>query len=144
MKLFWFFQSSADRPGAEAGGSARWVIWTTLLALLVFGWWANWAKLDQVTRAPGSVIASSRTQVIQSQDGGTVEEMRVKEGDVVEDGRHVIASRSAPSRDCTSRRRSGMRRARISVTSLRSDVVVVSNTVRACLGFRRELGKAGL
>ncbi|MEN9905486.1 MAG: Type secretion system rane fusion protein PrsE [Pseudomonadota bacterium] len=90
MKLFWFFQSSADQPGADTGGTARWVIWTTLLALAVFGWWANWAELDQVTRAPGSVIASSRTQVIQSQDGGTVEAMLVKEGDVVEAGQLLV------------------------------------------------------
>jgi len=90
MKLFWFFQSSTGRSGADTGGSARWVIWTTLLALLVFGWWANWAVLDQVTRAPGSVIASSRTQVIQSQEGGTVQEMRVKEGDVVEAGQLLV------------------------------------------------------
>ena len=90
MKLFWFFQSSADRPGADAGGSTRWVIWTTLVALLVFGWWANWAVLDQITRAPGSVISSSRTQIIQSQEGGTVQEMRVKEGDVVEAGQLLV------------------------------------------------------
>jgi adhesin transport system membrane fusion protein len=58
----------------------------TFFTLATFGVWAYFAELDQITRAPGSVIASSRTQVIQSQDGGTLEEMLVREGDSVKAG----------------------------------------------------------
>lgn len=69
----------------KTGGSRR-VIWATLLALVVFVTWAWFAELNEVTRAPGTVVASSRTQVVQSQDGGVLEELLVREGSVVEKG----------------------------------------------------------
>lgn len=71
---------------AENEGYSRRVIWGALLVLVVFFVWANLARIDQITRAPGSIIASSRTQVIQSQDGGILESLMVQEGDLVEAG----------------------------------------------------------
>jgi len=65
---------------------SRMVIWGTLLVILVFGTWAYFAELEQVTRATGTVIPSSRTQVVQTQDGGVLEAMEVREGDTVEPG----------------------------------------------------------
>lgn len=58
----------------------------TFLILAVFFTWAYLAVIDEVSRASGSVIASSRTQVVQSQDGGVLEELLVKEGDHVQIG----------------------------------------------------------
>ena len=52
--------------------------------------WANWANIDQITRAPGSVIPSSRNQVIQDLDGGIVHDLLVKEGSVVKQGQVLI------------------------------------------------------
>lgn len=66
--------------------SSRRVIWGVLLVLAAFFSWAWWAELDEVTRAPGTVIASSRTQVVQTQDGGVLEALLVKEGDIVTPG----------------------------------------------------------
>jgi adhesin transport system membrane fusion protein len=60
--------------------------WATSIGLFVFFLWASTAEIDQVTRAQGQVIASSRTQIIQSGDGGVLQEMLVKEGDQVERG----------------------------------------------------------
>lgn len=48
--------------------------------------WAYWAQIDQVTRTSGQVIASGRTQVVQSPDGGVMNRLLVKEGDRVEKG----------------------------------------------------------
>jgi len=62
------------------------VIWISLLALLCFLIWASQADLEQITRAPGQIIASGRTQVIQASDGGVLQELLVKEGDTVERG----------------------------------------------------------
>jgi membrane fusion protein, adhesin transport system len=59
--------------------------------LIVFVIWAWLAELDQVTRAPAQVIASSRSQVIQALDGGILQSLRVKEGDTVEAGQ-LLAS----------------------------------------------------
>ena len=58
-------------------------LWVTILALIAFFYWASNADIDQITRAQGEVIASSRTQIIQSLDGGTIQAILVKEGDVV-------------------------------------------------------------
>ena len=38
------------------------IIWGTLLMLVVLVTWASFAKIDQVTRATATVIASARTQ----------------------------------------------------------------------------------
>lgn len=60
-----------------------------LIIILGFIWAAN-SKIDQVSRAPGQVIASSHTQVIQSDEGGIIEEIIVKEGDQVQKGETLI------------------------------------------------------
>ncbi|MFM8463171.1 MAG: HlyD family efflux transporter periplasmic adaptor subunit [Burkholderiaceae bacterium] len=65
---------------------SRSVIWISLLALICFLVWASQAELEQITRAPGQIIASGRTQVIQASDGGVLQALRVKEGDFVERG----------------------------------------------------------
>lgn len=62
------------------------VLWLLLLALVVFIIWAMNFRIDEVARAQGEVIASSRVQVIQSVDGGVLSALHVKEGDRVEKG----------------------------------------------------------
>lgn len=54
------------------------------LFLCVFVIWAYFSPLEEVTRGQGSVIPSSREQIVQSLDPGIISEMKVKEGDVVE------------------------------------------------------------
>lgn len=94
MKTFWFLKSNGkNRSNLDTAGQfivPRLVLWATFFSLLIFFTWAYYAELDQVTRSPGSVIASSRTQIIQSQDGGTIEEMMVKEGDNVSAGQMLV------------------------------------------------------
>lgn len=53
--------------------------------------WAYFYSIDEVARATGTVIATSRVQVIQSVDGGVIESLSVKEGDVVKEGQ-VLAT----------------------------------------------------
>jgi membrane fusion protein, adhesin transport system len=59
------------------------VIAYTMLLLLI---WAALAEIDEVARGEGKVIPSSQLQVIQSFDGGVVEAVLVKEGQVVNKG----------------------------------------------------------
>jgi adhesin transport system membrane fusion protein len=59
------------------------VVGVTLVVLLV---WAAFAKVDEVTRGEARVVPTSQVQVVQSVDGGIVEELLVKEGQVVEAG----------------------------------------------------------
>ena len=68
-----------------------WVLWTVVLGCAAVAGWATVYEIDEVVRASGTVIASSRVQVIQSVDGGVMASLRVKEGDRVEKGQ-VLAT----------------------------------------------------
>ncbi|MEM7047758.1 MAG: HlyD family type I secretion periplasmic adaptor subunit [Pseudomonadota bacterium] len=46
--------------------------------------WAGFTEIDEVTRGSARIIPSSQTQEIQSLEGGIVEEVLVKEGDIVQ------------------------------------------------------------
>ncbi|MBP6117304.1 MAG: HlyD family type I secretion periplasmic adaptor subunit [Neisseriaceae bacterium] len=67
-----------------------WVVILFLVLIVVFLVWAYNSKLEEVTRGQGSIIASSREQIIQSLDPGIIVEMNAKEGDVVEKGQILL------------------------------------------------------
>ncbi|MBA6414365.1 HlyD family type I secretion periplasmic adaptor subunit [Parahaliea sp. F7430] len=52
--------------------------------------WAAFAEIDEVTRGQGKVIPSQQLQVVQSQDGGVVTELLVRQGDIVEAGQLLV------------------------------------------------------
>lgn len=60
---------------------------------LVFIVWANFATLEEVTKGEGKIIPSSETQVIQSLEGGIVDEILVKEGQRVKVGQILVKLR---------------------------------------------------
>ncbi|WP_283130573.1 HlyD family type I secretion periplasmic adaptor subunit [Enterovibrio norvegicus] len=64
----------------------RIVVWLLIIMVASFIVWASLSSLDQVTRGEGKVIPSSQVQLIQSLDGGILQEMYVKEGMIVEKG----------------------------------------------------------
>lgn len=92
----WFNDGSHDEGATERAKLARlesyhrgrhglW-IGVLLLGLVGFIAWAMVFRIDEVARASGEVIASSRVQVIQAVDGGVLSELRVREGDRVKPG----------------------------------------------------------
>lgn len=76
------FEAGLKRPSL--------VIWMSAAAVAVFVCWAAIAWVDEIVRAPGEVISSSRPQIIQNLEGGILAELLVSEGDRVEPG-DVIA-----------------------------------------------------
>lgn len=66
---------------------------TIVAVIIVFLVWASLAKLEQVTRGDGKVIPSSEIQLIQHQEGGTVDEIMVKEGEKVTIGQPLLRLR---------------------------------------------------
>lgn len=56
-----------------------------LIACFAFAayYWAKNTYIDELTRGQGKVIPSSKTQIIQSLEGGIVQELFVREGDIV-------------------------------------------------------------
>jgi len=64
----------------EAPSIHRLTIWTLAALLITFIVWSYFAALDQVTSGEGRVVPSSQTQIVQSLDGGILEELYVTEG----------------------------------------------------------------
>lgn len=64
----------------------RLTIWSLAALFVCFFVWAYFAELDRVTRGQGKVIPSTQVQVIQSLDGGILQELYVKEGMLVKKG----------------------------------------------------------
>ncbi|MDX3773506.1 HlyD family type I secretion periplasmic adaptor subunit [Chromatiaceae bacterium AAb-1] len=65
---------------------ARMLLHTIAITLLLLLLWAAFAPLDEVARGDGKVIPSQQLQVIQSLDGGIVEAIYIREGQIVEAG----------------------------------------------------------
>lgn len=61
------------------------ILWSTILFILCALLWANVAILDEVTVGQGKVIPSSQIQVIQNLEGGIVNKLLVREGQIVTD-----------------------------------------------------------
>ncbi|NQD38890.1 HlyD family type I secretion periplasmic adaptor subunit [Permianibacter sp. IMCC34836] len=62
----------------------RAVIWSCVILALILLLWASMARIDEVARGEGKVIPSSQIQILQSYDGGVVEEILVREGAIVD------------------------------------------------------------
>jgi len=81
---------------ASSGIRRRWLspaalTVTSVVAFLALAVaWSFWAELQQLSRAPGTVIPTGRVQVIQSTDGGTIVDIPVKEGDHVRKGQLLV------------------------------------------------------
>jgi membrane fusion protein, adhesin transport system len=75
---------AAMRRGAPRGTIVSLFVFASFFICLLA--WANWAKLDEVTRGEGKFIPSSKTQLLQSLEGGIVKELLVRAGDTVRKG----------------------------------------------------------
>jgi adhesin transport system membrane fusion protein len=64
----------------------RMTIWLVTACFAVLGVWSSYAVLDEVVRGPGKIVPSSRTQVIQSLEGGILSEVKAWEGQIVPAG----------------------------------------------------------
>ena len=61
-------------------------IWLCAITVWLFILWAAFAWVDEIVRAEGSFISSSRPQIIQNLEGGILSELMVQEGDIVQRG----------------------------------------------------------
>ncbi len=66
------------------------LMWALLWTVLLFIAWAAWAQVDQITRGEGRVVPYSRIQKIQSLEGGILDSLLVKEGELVEAGQPLV------------------------------------------------------
>ncbi|NYT45636.1 HlyD family type I secretion periplasmic adaptor subunit [Alcaligenaceae bacterium] len=72
--------------GEQQARGSRLLLWASLLSLLGLLVWASLGYIDEVVRGEGKVVPSRQVQVIQSLDGGIVEEILVRPGQAVKVG----------------------------------------------------------
>ncbi len=81
---------SYNQPQGESAFMLRMGVWGSILVVGLFMTWAYYAEIDQITRAQGQIIPSSRTQIIQAPDGGVIEKLLVREGAEVDRGELLV------------------------------------------------------
>ena len=69
---------------------SRWLIWLALLAVMALLVWAYFAWIDEVVRGEGKVVPSQQVQIVQNLDGGVVEDILVRTGEVVEENQVLL------------------------------------------------------
>ncbi|HGP0841329.1 TPA: HlyD family efflux transporter periplasmic adaptor subunit [Yersinia enterocolitica] len=72
------------------------IVWLMLVGMIVMFIWAYFAILDEVTVGTGKVTPPSRAQLIESLDGGIINELLVHEGAIINKGQ--ILARLDPTR----------------------------------------------
>ncbi|MGH8816151.1 MAG: biotin/lipoyl-binding protein, partial [Achromobacter pestifer] len=70
--------------------SSRILLWVALIATALLLVWAAMGNIDEVVRGEGKVVPSRQVQIIQSLDGGIVEEILVRPGQEVEAGQTLL------------------------------------------------------
>lgn len=92
----------------EAPRVTHLILWLIMVLIGTLLGWAAYFEIDEVARGDGKVIPSSQIQVIQNLEGGILEELLVKEGDIVEKDQILLRINdtrfSSPLRESQSQR----------------------------------------
>lgn len=81
---------ATDALELQSARGARSLVWLSLLAVTALLVWAYFAYIDEIVRGSGKVVPSQQVQVVQTMDGGVVQEILVRAGDVVEEGQVLV------------------------------------------------------
>lgn len=76
--------------GQQQAKGSRLLVWVAALAIIVLILWACVGHIDEVVRGQGKVVPSRQVQVVQSLDGGIVEEILVRPGEQVQEGQVLL------------------------------------------------------
>lgn len=69
---------------------ASWALYLMLAVVVSAFVWASLARVDQIVKAEGRVVADGREQIIASLEGGILSSMLVREGMLVEKGQDLL------------------------------------------------------
>jgi adhesin transport system membrane fusion protein len=104
----------------------RLTIWSMAALLFSFIVWSSFSSLEQVTSGSGKIIPSSQVQIIQSLDGGVLQELFVQEGMRVIKGQPI-------ARIDDTRFRSDFAEQKQEVDSLRSNIIRLRSELSSIL-----------
>jgi adhesin transport system membrane fusion protein len=74
----------------QSARGSRTLIWLSLVAIMALLVWAYFAPVDEIVRGSGKVVPSQQLQVVQSMDGGVVQEILARPGMLVEEGQVLV------------------------------------------------------
>lgn len=69
---------------------AKGLLYSVVLVIFILVVWAYFAQIDEVAKGDGKVIPSQQLQVLQSYDGGIVQDILVREGERVSKGQVLL------------------------------------------------------
>jgi adhesin transport system membrane fusion protein len=75
---------------AERSPARQALIWAVFLCVVSALVWAYFANIDEVVKGSGKVIPSNQVQIVQNLEGGIVDRLLVREGDVVAPGQILL------------------------------------------------------
>ncbi|MDD4854684.1 MAG: HlyD family type I secretion periplasmic adaptor subunit [Sulfuricurvum sp.] len=75
----------------------RIVLYLWVAAIVLFVVWAAFAKVDEVSRGNGQVVASAHNKMIQNLEGGIIEEILIKEGQRVKANQPLLKIKNEKS-----------------------------------------------
>lgn len=84
------WSDATDALSLQNARGARSLVWLSLLAVAGLLTWAYFASIDEIVRGNGKVVPSQQVQVVQSMDGGVVQEILVRPGMAVEEGEVLL------------------------------------------------------
>lgn len=85
-----FLSGIKEANVVESAVKATWALYLMCAVVLAAGIWASLARVDQIVKADGRVVAEGREQVISSLEGGILGKMMVREGMLVEKGQDLV------------------------------------------------------
>lgn len=91
-KDLWIDPAASEKEGTRI--FSHLLLLAIFIVAAAFVVWSNYAVLDVITRGEAKVVPSSQTQVIQSLDGGILEDMKVRDGQTVEKGQPILIIRN--------------------------------------------------
>lgn len=68
----------------------RLFLWFWIVTVIVLISWAYFAQIDEIVRGEGTVVPRSENKMVQNLEGGIVEKLLVKEGDIVKKGQILL------------------------------------------------------
>lgn len=85
-----FLEDTSIKTLRNPKKSTHLILWISAAFIIIGVVWANFTMVDEVTRGEGKVIPSSQVQVIQNLEGGIIEKIFVKEGEIVQKGQKLV------------------------------------------------------
>jgi adhesin transport system membrane fusion protein len=112
------------------------IIRIALVGLVLSVVWADATHVDELVKGDGKVVPSSQLQILQSLDGGIVQEILVKEGDAVTTGQPLVMIDS--TRFMSSVRENQVQNQALAARAERLNALLENRTFRVPMGLPPE------